>query len=214
MMSSADLNAGGIAGDVNAVAAVAGNHVGAQEVVAAGRGDEETVQGVADRRVALNAGRPQKVLKHDRAAGRVARFRRRCARLPAIDVPQRDDAAELVFCGRALDQHAVEVVADGGGVVVAQAEAVGLNRGVVGVLDAQPVAAVAAHEIEVDERLVGEGGADQGVVVRAVEDGHAVAGRCPGPPGPARSVPMKLPYRVLNLAPLVEQDAVARRCPR
>src|SRR5207245_1423739 len=43
-----DLDARGVAANVDAVAEVAGNHVGAKEVVAPGRGDEHTIQRVAD----------------------------------------------------------------------------------------------------------------------------------------------------------------------
>ena len=49
----------------------------------------------------------------------------------------------------------------GGTVVGAQAEEVGLNRRVVGVGDAQAVAAVAADHVVEHERVLLEGAADQ-----------------------------------------------------
>ena len=57
-----DPHAAGVARNVEAIAAVAGNHGGPKDGVAAGRGDQEPIQSIANDRV-HNAGKPVKVLK-------------------------------------------------------------------------------------------------------------------------------------------------------
>ena len=110
---------------------------------------EHPVQGVAHCRVHEGRQAAEGVENHG-AAGRVGDLDAVLA-VGRVDVAQRDDAAELRVRGRAFDEHAVESVAQRGGVVVGHAENVGLDRGVVGVGDPQAVAAVAADHV-VDRR--------------------------------------------------------------
>ena len=93
--------------------------------------------------------------------------------LAASTLPSGMGPPITVRVGRAFDEHAVEAVADGGLVVGAQAEEVGLNRRVVGVGDAQAVAAVAADHVVEHERVLLERAADERVAV-GVHDRHAV----------------------------------------
>ena len=139
----------------------------------------------------LNAARPQNVLYDDEVAGLVATTMPFCA-LAATTLPSGIGPPITVRVGRAFDDHAVERVADGGVVVGAHAEEVGLDRRVVGVGDAQAVAAVAADHVVEHERILLERAADQRVAV-GVLDGHAVEACCRARRCPRRSVPMKLP---------------------
>ena len=81
--------------------------------------------------------------------------------LPATDVAQRNDAAELHVGRRAIDEHAIEGVAQRRAVIGAQADEIGLNRRVVGVGDVQAVAAVAVDHVVEHERILLERAADQ-----------------------------------------------------
>ena len=79
-----------------------------------------------------------------------------------------------------------------GVVVGAHAEEVGLNRRVVGIGDAQAVAAVAADHVVEHERVLLERAADERVAV-GVRRSPRRRGCCPARHCPRRSVPMKLP---------------------
>ena len=79
----------------------------------------------------------------------------------------------------AFDNDAVEAVADGGEVIGADAEEVGLDGRVVGAVDLQAVGAVAADDVVEDEGIGPEGAADEGIAV-GVDDIDAVEGVAEG----------------------------------
>src|SRR5581483_10485914 len=141
------------AGDLDAVSAVARDDVGADEDVAAGGGDQHAVLAVAEVGVGAERGEAAERVVGDEAAGGVADDEAVLA-VGGVDVAQRDRPAHQRAGGRALDDDAVEGVAQGGVVVGPEAEEVGLDGGAVGVGDAQAVAAVAAYHVVEDERIL------------------------------------------------------------
>ena len=99
------------------------------------------------------ASRPPKVLKVVKPLA-VSATSMPFSPLPAETLPSGMTPPTVVFLDEPSTRMPFSALPTVRGVVGADAEEVGLHRGVVGVGDVQPVAAVAADHVVVDERIV------------------------------------------------------------
>ncbi len=108
-----------------------------------------------------------------------------------INVAQRNWTAHDGVCGIAFDHHAIKCVAYRRAVIGAQAEEIALNRRIIGIRHAQPIAAVAADHVVIHKRILHECAADERIAV-SILNGHAIQ-LVPQRSIACASVPMKLP---------------------
>ena len=200
------LHAGRVAAELDAIAEIARDDAGADQVVAAGRRDQDSILPVRGR--AREREDPGERIERRESA-------RRAAHLDAVaivagdHVAQRDHAADLRVLGRARDQQSVAAVGHDRGVVGADAHEIGLDRGVVGVGDPQAVAAVAAEHVVEDER-VSAGMCSRSVDCRWPSRWPRRPGCCPGPNRPRRWCRRNCRSRASAVAPPVMSTPLAR----